>query len=160
MTALLILLIFVNLVSSAVLAGTTAMVALNICPEKDKMPKVMAMQTHHAMFDLKKDAYMKPVGIISGLSAIAILIVLGLEHRLTLTHGIVYGIGLVGFMVTVVTANKFLLPLHANILTWSTEAPPPQYAERMQAFQKVMYLRLAVSCVSMLCFEIGNIVLG
>ena len=159
-TALLLAaLLFCNLVAMAVLAGTRAMVTLNIIPEKYKMPKVMAMQTHHAMFDLKKDSFMKPTGIFCGLSLLAIVVILGVEKRLTIPQAAVYAIGLAGVLVVVVTANRFLVPLHTKILTWSVESPPPEYDDRMQAFQKVMNLQLVASCVAFLCVVVAGIIL-
>jgi hypothetical protein len=88
MTLVLIGLLFINLLATAILAGGTAMACGNIVPEKFKMPVTMAMETHHAMFDLKKDAYMKPAGILSGVSAVLILILLGVRQLLTVEEGI------------------------------------------------------------------------
>jgi hypothetical protein len=155
----LLVLLFVNLFAAALLAGGTTMVALNIAPEKDKMPPLMLMQTHHAMFDLKKDSYMKPVGILAGVSAVLILILLGVGSQLTPAEGVVYGLGLVGFAVIVVTANRFLLPFHARVLTWKAESPPPGWAAQMSLFQNVLSLRLLSSWALLQGFLIGGVVL-
>jgi hypothetical protein len=153
------ILIFVNAVVMAILAGSRAMTILNIIPEKDKMPMTMAMQTHQSMFDLKKDSYMKPTGIFCGLSVIALLILLGVTHQLTVPLGVVYGIALAGVLVVVVTANRFLVPFHTKVLTWSCESPPAEYAEGMRTFGKVMWWQLVASLVGWMCVLIGGIVL-
>jgi hypothetical protein len=159
MTFALAAVIFINLFATTLLVGGTAMVCWNIVPEKHKMPTTMALRTHHAMFDLKKDSYMKPSGILSGLSAIVLLILLGVDGQLTVAQGVAYGIGLAGIVVIVVTANRFLIPFHTRVLTWSAESPPAEYAESMQTFQKVTNIRLATCLVILLAFVMADVAL-
>jgi hypothetical protein len=111
------------------------------------------------MFDLKKDSYMKPVGILAGLSAVVILVLLGVSWQLTYAQGVVYGLGLIGFAVIVVTANRFLLPFHAKVLTWKADSPPSDWAMQMSLLQNVLILRLFASFALLLGFLVGGVVL-
>jgi hypothetical protein len=156
---LLIVLLFINAVVMAVLAGTRVMTAFNIIPEKDKMPTTMAMQAHHAMFDMKKDAFMKPTGILCALSVIAILVLLGVTQQLTVALCIVYGIALVGAVIVIVIANRFLIPFHTKVQTWPAESPPAEYPQAMRTFRNMMYCHLIASLAAWLCVLIGGIVL-
>jgi hypothetical protein len=150
---------FVNIFAVGILTGGMFMVGWNILPQRNLLEPAMGLKVHHAMFDMKKDSHQRPCGLLAALSAIALVVLFAVAGTLTAAKGILYALGLAGIVAVIILANRWLIPFHTKVRTWSPEAPPAECSPGLQTFQKVSYALMAASSIALVCFLTNAIVL-
>jgi hypothetical protein len=128
MVFLLAALHFVTLFTAALVAGGQVLVLMVIVPVKRRLADPISVEVHNAMLGHQTDRYMKPAGIISFVSAIAILC-LGALGYATLSPVVVGGLvcGLLGMVGVVITSHFFNVRTNAMLLKWERGTVPPNY---------------------------------
>lgn len=127
-TFLVVILRFVNLFAAALVAGGQVYVFRVVMPVKKSFDDRSAVQMHNAMLGHQTDHYMKPAGIVSGLTAFAI-VVLGITKTYPLPAiSIVFlCIGMLGTLGVALLSRYFNVPTNAMMLNWSLDNIPNDY---------------------------------
>jgi hypothetical protein len=141
---------FINLFAAALVAGGQVCVLLVIMPTKRRFATRDSVLVHNAMLGHQIDYYMKPSGITSGLSAIAILLLGGLIGRLLPASAIYfYLLGLLGTGGVVILSRFFNVPTNAMMSQWSLDAIPDNYPDVRRRWDLVHTIR---ACCGVLGF--------
>lgn len=130
MVALVEMLRFVNLLAAALVAGGQVYVYRVVMPVKRSFDTRTSVQVHNAMLGHQTDHYMKPAGIVSGLTALAIM-ALGISgmHPLPPISIALTGIGFLGTLGVALLSRYFNVPTNAMMLNWSLENIPENYSD-------------------------------
>jgi hypothetical protein len=128
MTAVERVLCFVNVFAAAIVAGGQVVVLLVIIPTKRRFATRVSVEVHNAMLGHQIDRFMKPAGIVSMATAVAIL-VLHLLNVLTLSRASVaaYLVGIVGTTGVIIMSRFFNVPTNRMMEQWSLDAIPENY---------------------------------
>ena len=142
---------FINLFAAAIVAGGQTYVFMVLIPTKRRFTDRTSVEVHNAMLGHQTDYYMKPAGIVSGLSgalalALAILaafeVASGLEaFRLPVVSVVFLCLGLLGTLGVAITSRYFNVPTNAMMLTWSLDAIPANYPEIRRHWDLVHTIR-------------------
>ena len=131
----LIILRFVNLFAAAVVAGGQIYVFRVVMPVKKNFDDRSSIQMHNAMLGHQTDHYMKPAGIISFLTALALvalalvaMAVAGVTPLPTISI-VLLCIGMLGTTGVALLSRYRNVPTNAMMLTWSLDDIPQNYHE-------------------------------
>jgi hypothetical protein len=137
---------FINILSTAVIAGGQFFALLVIVPTKRRFPIPVSVQVHNAMLGHQTDFFMKPAGLISIL--LAVLLFVTNYERLPIVAVVFLVLELVGVAGVIVTSRYFNVRTNAMMLTWSLDAIPANYPEVRATWDKVHTIR---TCFGILC---------
>ena len=132
------LLHFVNVFAAAIVAGGLVAVLLVIVPVKRAFPPRLSVQIHLAMLGNQIDRYMKPFGIVAGLSGLALLALMPAYTALRVVPQLV---GLLGSIGVIITSRYYNVPSNRTMTTWDLDALPPGYPEWRDRWDRVHLLR-------------------
>ena len=116
MRVLLLVLHFITIFTSALVAGGQFFVLMVIVPVKRAFEARMSVQIHSAVLGHRTDRYMKPLGITSGVSG-GLLLALPPEHRANIIFLIV---GLLGVLGVVISSRYFNVASNREMAGWSS----------------------------------------
>lgn len=135
---------FVNLFAAALVAGGQVCVLLVIVPTKRQFPTRMSVEVHNAMLGHQIDYYMKPSGITSLLTAIAIVL-LGLPAvgwiSLPAISIVFYCLGMLGTLGVVICSRYFNVKTNAMMAKWELDSIPGNYPEVRRKWDLVHTIR-------------------
>jgi uncharacterized membrane protein len=140
---------FVNIIATAIVAGGQFYVLNVIVPVKRTVSARMSVQLHLAILGRQTDRYMKPTGIVSVVSALA-LIALSRGHRPGSIVLLV--IGLLGMLGVVITSRYFNVPANREMAGWSLDALPEDYGQWRNRWDRVHRIRTACGLVALAGF--------
>ena len=144
----------INVAAIALLAGGSVMILLVVIPGRRRFELPLSVLVHQTCFDLKKDSYMRGAGVVAVLTTIGILI----WHRnFTPAIAALYGLGLVCTLAFIVLVQRIAIPIHQRILTWNAAAPPPEYVEVRDRFDRTHAVRTALAVLALVCFSIAGV---
>ncbi len=133
---------FINLFAAALVAGGQICVLLVIIPTKRRFAPRDSVLVHNAMLGHQIDYYMKPSGITSGVTAIAILLLAGLIGRsLPASSVMFYFMGLAGTAGVVICSRYFNVPTNLMMAQWSLDAIPANYPDIRRRWDLVHTIR-------------------
>ena len=156
MTALLLVLRLVNLLCAAIVAGGQVYVFRVIMPTKKRFETRTSVEVHNAMLGHQTDHYMKPAGIISGLSAAAIVVLSVLPaYRLPGISTIFMCLGMLGTFGVAMLSRYFNVPTNAMMLTWSLDDIPDNYPEIRQRWDRVHTFRVLCGVTALIGYLLG-----
>jgi hypothetical protein len=137
-TLLLNVLVFVNVFAAALVAGGQVAVLMVIVPVKRRLPARASVELHLAMLGHQIDRYMRPSGIVSGLTAFAILALLPARPPAVVVPIL---LGLVGTLGVVITSRYFNVRTNRAMAGWSLEALPADYPAIRARWDRVHSIR-------------------
>jgi hypothetical protein len=138
MTTLLEALRFVNLFSAALVAGGLVMILMVVVPAKRSFPHDFSVKVHLAMLHDAPDVYMKPAGIVSALTGVALLL---LPRGMSWAYVVALVVGLLGTVGVVITSRYF--NVRTNLMMSKWESVPDNYPEVRQGWDNVHTVRTA-----------------
>ena len=156
----------INILSAALTAGGLVMVLMALYPaiflplwwpfsKRVFKPKVVA--EFHRSIDLLPDFYMRPSTVISGLTALVIIVLLIARHGLTSFTAASMIIGLIATMGVVVTSEFFNIPINRIVHGWGDDAPPPEYGKMLAKWGFFHLVRTLSSLVALVCYTIAGV---
>lgn len=135
---------FVNLFAAALVAGGQVCVLLVIVPTKRQFPTRMSVEVHNAMLGHQIDYYMKPSGITSLLTAIAVVL-LGLPAvgwiSLPDISLLFYCLGMLGTVGVIICSRFFNVKTNAMMAKWELDRIPDNYPEVRRKWDLVHTIR-------------------
>lgn len=129
---------FINISAAAIGAGGLLMVLMVIVPAKRAMDPRQSVLIHLAMLCRQPDRFMKPAGIIAGLSGLALLVLIRSYTPLAVALLVV---GLVGTLGVVSCSHFFNVKTNALIESWTPETVPPNYPDVRNTWDRVHTIR-------------------
>ena len=129
---------FINVTAAAIVAGGQLAVLLVIVPVKREFPTELSVRMHVAMLGHQIDRYMKPSGIVSILSAIALLAV---NRNQTLAPVAFTLLGMLGTVGVVILSRYFNVRTNKVMSGWSLDAIPAEYPQIRDRWDKVHTIR-------------------
>ncbi|HXG13237.1 MAG TPA: DUF1772 domain-containing protein [Gemmataceae bacterium] len=150
------LLRFVNVFAAAVVGGGQLCVLLVIVPTKRQFSTRTSVEVHNAMLGHQIDYYMKPSGITSGLTAIALILLGAFQaYPLPAVSLVFYGLGLLGTAGVVITSRYFNVPMNRMMLTWDLDKIPENYPELRKRWDTVHTIRASCGLWGFACYLIA-----
>jgi hypothetical protein len=146
MTLILQVLHFANIFAAALVAGGLVFVLMVIVPAKRALPPRPSVEVHLAMLCGQPDRYMKPLGIISGLLAIVLVVLLREATPVKVAPLLV---GLVGSLGVFITSHFFNVQTNRQIESWSLDALPANYPEVRNRWDRVHAIRTAAGLLAL-----------
>jgi len=142
MSVLEISLRFVNVLSAAIVAGGQVTVLLVIIPVLGSFDTRLSVQVHRAMLGHQIDRFMKPLGITSLLSAVAIM-GFGLLEAIQIPAAslALTGIGMAGTIGVIVTSRYFNVRTNRAMEEWSLNDIPQDYGRIRKRWDSVHAVR-------------------
>lgn len=144
---------FVNLCAAALVAGGQVYVLQVIVPTKRVFAPRTSVEVHNAMLGHQTDRYMKPSGIVSALTAIAILLLGRGELPVLTTLSML--IGFLGTLGVVVTSRFHNVRTNAMMEKWSLDAIPENYPEVRAGWDRVHTLRATSGVIAFVGYLLG-----
>lgn len=144
---------FINLFAAALVAGGQVYVYQVIIPVKRAFDARTSVAMHNAMLGHQTDRYMKPSGIVSALTAVAILL-LGRGELPALTV-VSMLIGFLGTLGVVITSRFHNVRTNAMMEKWSLDAIPADYPEVRARWDRVHAIRAACGVIAFVGYVIG-----
>ena len=132
------LLTFVNVFAAALVAGGQVCVLMVIVPVKRLWPVRSSVELHLAMLGHQIDRYMKPSGIVSALTAIAILALVPARTPAVVAPMVA---GMLGTLGVIITSRYFNVRANRAMTTWNLDALPPDYPAFRDRWDRVHYIR-------------------
>lgn len=152
MTTLVDALRFVNLFSAALVAGGLVMILMVVVPAKRSFPHDFSVKIHLAMLHDSPDRYMKPAGIISALTGIALLL---LPRGMGAAYMIAMVIGLLGTAGVVITSRYF--NVRTNLMMSKWESVPENYPEVRQRWDNVHTVRTGCGVTAFVGYLVASL---
>jgi hypothetical protein len=141
---------FTNLFAASLVAGGQVCVLLVIMPTKRRFAARDSVLVHNAMLGHQIDYYMKPSGITSALSAIAILFLGGLIGRILPSQSVLfYFVGLAGTAGVVLLSRYFNVPTNRLMAEWSLDAIPENYPAVRRRWDTVHTIRASCGALAL-----------
>jgi hypothetical protein len=150
--ALLHALTFVNVFSAALVAGGQICVLLVIVPIKRRWPVRPSVELHLAMLGHQIDRYMKPSGILSGLTALAILALLPVRPPAVVGA---MALGLLGTLGVVITSRFFNVRANRSMESWNLDALPADYDAFRDRWDRVHAIRTGCGALGLAGYLVG-----
>ena len=129
---------FVNVFAAALVAGGQTAVLMVIVPVKRRWPVRASVELHLAMLGHQIDRYMKPSGIVSGLTALAILALLPARTPAVVATMV---LGMLGTLGVIITSRFFNVRANRSMESWSLDALPPDYDAFRDRWDRVHTIR-------------------
>ena len=129
---------FVNVFAAALVAGGQTCVLMVIVPVKRRWAARPSVELHIAMLGHQIDRYMKPSGIVSGLTAILILALVPARTAAVVTPMV---LGMIGTLGVVVTSRYFNVIANRSMLAWNLDALPADYPAFRDRWDRVHFIR-------------------
>lgn len=145
---------FVNIFAAALVGAGQFYVLMVIVPVKRALPSRLSVQTHVAMLGHQTDRYMKPSGIVSGLTGLALLVVMP-RHTLATIAPLV--VGLAGTLGVVITSRYFNVRTNLKMEGWSLDALPENYPEVRDTWDRVHGIRTACGLVALAGYLVSGL---
>lgn len=143
---------FVNVSTAALMSGGQLLVLMVIVPVKREWTIPLSVRVHQAMLHTLPDRYLLPSGIVSGITAVAILVI----HRdLNALIVVLYLAGLLGSVGVAVTSERFNKPMNRIILGWTEADIPPTYPEMRDRWDRVHAVRTLSGLLALVCYLIA-----
>jgi uncharacterized membrane protein len=140
---------FANIMATALVAGGQFYVLNVIVPVKRTISARPSVQLHLAILGHQTDRYMKPTGIVSAVSALALL-ALSRGHRPASI--VLLAIGLLGMLGVVITSRYFNVPANREMAAWSLDALPEDFDQWRNRWDKVHRIRTACGLLALAGF--------
>jgi hypothetical protein len=149
---------FINLFAAAIVAGGQTVVLLVIVPTKRSFEPRVSVLVHNAMLGHQIDYFMKPSGIVSGVTAITLL-VLGIfgPNQVSPVSLVFTVLGLLGTGGVVITSRFFNVRTNAMMATWSLDAIPENYPEVRKRWDLVHTIRASCGVLAFSCYTIATL---
>jgi hypothetical protein len=138
MTFLLDAVTFVNIFAAALVCGGQVAVLMVIVPVKRRLPTRGSVELHLAMLGHQIDRYMKPSGIVSGVTALTILALLP-ARPLSVVLPLL--LGFLGTTGVVITSRFFNVRANRSMEDWSLDALPADYPAFRDRWDRVHTIR-------------------
>jgi uncharacterized membrane protein len=139
----------INILATALVAGGQFYVLNVIVPVKRTTSARQSVQLHLAILGYQTDRYMKPAGIVSAVSALA-LMALFRGHRPGSI--VLLAMGLLGMLGVVITSRYFNVPANREMLDWSLNALPEDFDQRRNRWDRVHMIRTTCGLVALAAF--------
>jgi hypothetical protein len=160
-TAVLQVLRFINLFAAAIVAGGQIYVFMVLIPTKRQFATPVSVQVHNAMLGHQTDRYMKPAGLVSGISALVILVLAWAGYYHLATSSIVFTfIGLAGTLGVAITSRYFNVPTNAMMLTWSLDNIPAEYPQIRGRWDLVHTIRMSCGVLAFTAYLLATLAHG
>jgi hypothetical protein len=137
---------FVNVFAAAIVGGGLVAILLVVVPVKRTLPARQSVEIHLAMLGHQIDRYMKPSGILSGLTGLALL---GLLPEHTLARVVPLVLGLLGTVGVVITSRYFNVRSNRAMAGWNLDALPPGYPEWRDRWDRIHAIRTSCGLVAL-----------
>ena len=138
MQLLIDVLTFVNVCAAALVGGGQVCVLMVIVPVKRRWPPRTSAELHLAMLGHQIDRYMKPSGIVSGLTAVAILALLPTRTAAVVAAMV---LGMLGTLGVIITSRFFNVRANRSMESWDLDAIPVDYAAFRARWDRVHFIR-------------------
>ena len=129
---------FVNVSGAALVAGGQIAVHMVIVPVKRALPARGSVELHLALLGHQIDRYMKPSGIVSALTAMAVLALLPARPPAVVIPLV---LGLLGTAGVVVTSRFFNVRANRAMMGWPLDALPEDYPAFRDRWDRVHAIR-------------------
>jgi uncharacterized membrane protein len=140
---------FVNIVAAALVAGGQLYVLNVIVPVKRTAGARLSVQLHLAILGRQTDRYMKPTGIVSAVSALALMALYRGQRPGSI---VLLALGLLGMLGVVITSRYFNVPSNRKMLGWSLDALPEDLDQCRNRWDRVHMIRTACGLVALAGF--------
>ena len=150
---------FLNVLSAGLEAGGQLSVLLVVVPVKRHWPTELSVRVHQPMLHTLPDRYLRPLGFVTGISA---LLILGLaaigETELETASIVLTLLGLPAAIGVAVLSEAFNKPTNRIILTWSSEDIPADYARIRDRWDRIHVMRTASGLIAFVCFAAAALI--
>jgi uncharacterized membrane protein len=153
MTTVMQALRFINILAAGVNAGGILLILMAVVPTVRSLPPSIGLRLHRAV-NPRGDRYLPITVVMSGLAAVAILIV---HYQLSTTAVVFTIIGLIGTFGVFFTSVFFDVPLSRTMHSWSTDSVPSEYAAALARWDRIHTLRTASACLALICYLIAGL---
>lgn len=157
----------INIFCAALTAGGLMMVLMAVYPAvflpawwpfSKKVFEPQTVAEIHRAIDLLPDAYMRPSTVISGLTALIIIIELIQSHRLTSFITTCTVIGLIGTVGVVLTSEFFNVPINRIVHGWKDGYVSPDYPRMLARWGFFHFVRTSSSLLALVCYIMAAVV--
>ena len=156
MTILVFVLRLINLIAAAIVMGGQTYVFRAVMPVKRRLDTRKSVELHNALLGHPSDHYLKPSGLVSLLSALAIVILsLSGYHPLPLHSVLFMCLGMLGTFVIAVLSRYFNVPTNADMLTWDLDNIPANYPQVRARWDLVHTGRVTCGTTAFVSYLIG-----
>jgi uncharacterized membrane protein len=143
---------FVNIIPSAILAGTMVTVMAVLVPMVARFPDGEALRIRQAMNPLI-DRYQRPAGALATIPAVALLF---FDH--SAAQYACLALGIVGTIGSGVLSYRLNFPINHTMDSWSLDAVPSEFRSLQKRWDRYHLYRLISAVVGLVAFVLAALV--
>jgi hypothetical protein len=144
---------FLNVFSTGIVAGGLATVLWVIVPVVGAFDKRTSVMAHQAMLGHQIDGIMKPLGIVSFLSGVAIVVLGALNYFPIPRASLAFSwLGILGIVGVIVTSRYYNVRTNRQIEAWSLGHIPDEYTRIRQRWNAVHAVRTSCGMLAMAAY--------
>jgi hypothetical protein len=148
-------LVFLNLLCCGIVQGTYTFEMVVVVTALNDAPTELSAQIHRALFSHLPNRFMPPLGVIAGLSALALIL---FDDDLTDTATALYAVGIPCWVATFVILVGMSRPIDKKITHWAeTSVSEAEYPATRKRWDRLMFARGPLGLAAFSCFIAASV---